>query len=131
MEINLSEKYHVIPNLKRWSVIRNYLCKSKLTESDFKDMKSLRFSDISDYKYGHMKILDFEVNRTYDVVEDWTTLDDDGYMSVFVLKDRWKGENLITEDRILGRIYSSVLISHFEWLPPDVVRDGLIDQILL
>lgn len=131
MEINLSEKSSAIPNLKRWSVIKNYRCKFKFTEFDFMDMRSLRFSDISDYKYGPMKHLDFEVNRIYDVVEDWTTLDDDGYMSVFILKDRWKGEDLITEDRILGRIYSSVLISHFKWLPPDVVRDGLIDQILL
>jgi hypothetical protein len=84
-----------------------------------------RFHDLS----GTPIHLDFEVGRIYDFLMDWFTLNDDGYMWCSVLKKRYCGQTVIQESEIIGRIYTTVLISCFRKLEKDEIRNLKIEEI--
>lgn len=106
--------------------IETHECVRQFTKEVMDECLNQRFHDPS----GRPFYLDFEVGRIYDVLIDWTTLNDDGYLWATVLKDRYCGHRTIHESEILVRIYSTVLISCFRKLGLDEIRNLKILDII-
>jgi hypothetical protein len=122
--INLKEILTSI-GIGRYSLDKDYICIKQFTEEDLKDCRKQRFSDLSGIPYK----FDFEVGRTYDIIEDWRTLNDDGYMWITILKERYQGGNIITDDMILGSVYSMIILSNFRKKELDEIREEKIDEL--
>jgi hypothetical protein len=110
--------------IKRFS-IETHQCVRLFTEDVMDECLRQRFHDLS----GTPIHLDFEVGRIYDFLMDWFTLNDDGYMWCSVLKKRYCGQTVIQESEIIGRIYTTVLISCFRKLEKDEIRNLKIEEI--
>jgi hypothetical protein len=110
--------------IKRFS-IETHQCVRLFTEDVMDECLRQRFHDLS----GTPIHLDFEVGRIYDFLMDWFTLNDDGYMWCSVLKKRYCGQTVIQESEIIGKIYTTVLISCFRKLEKDEIRNLKIEEI--
>jgi|688.fasta_scaffold832138_2 hypothetical protein len=110
--------------IKRFS-IETHQSVRLFTEDVMDECLRQRFHDLS----GTPNHLDFEVGRIYDFLMDWFTLNDDGYMWCSVLKKRYCGQTVIQESEIIGRIYTTVLISCFRKLEKDEIRNLKIEEI--
>lgn len=124
--IDIKEKLSLLTKeIGRYNVL-THLCHSQFTEKDLEECINQRFSDLGGNPYK----FDFEVGKIYDTIWDWRTFDDDGYMWVTILKERLNGRTLITDDMILGRVYSLVIINNFEEITLRELREEKINQIL-
>ena len=122
--IDLEEKIN-FTNIKRYD-ISIHKCLKQFTKEDLDDCKSQRFSDLS----GNPYIFDLEVGRVYDTIWDWKTLNDDGYMWGYILKDKWDGNTIIDDNKILGSAYSLVIINNFIDVTKEEIRNNKIETIL-
>lgn len=121
--IDLNEMLSSI-NVKRFST-SIHKCLKQFTLDDLNECKSQRFSDLS----GNPYLFDLDIDRIYDVVFDWKTFNDDGYMWTYILRDRWDGSNIIDDSKILGEAYSMLIGSNFVNITKEEIRDSKIETI--
>ena len=53
-------------------------------------------------------------------------MDDGGYMTVYILKSRRKGERMV---ECKGRVYSSIIDTHFQKVEDWEIREGVLNEL--
>jgi len=106
----------------RYQMDRNWVCRRLYDDKMLEEVRSLMFSDIDFPPYK----VDLELGKMYDIVWDWRHLDDGGYMTVYILKSRWMGERMV---ECVGRVYSSIIDTHFQKMEDWEIRDGVLNTL--
>jgi hypothetical protein len=119
MIIDLDE---VIMFGNRYKISRSWVCLRLYDDKTLKEVKSLMFSDIDFPPYK----VDLEIGKIYDIIWDWRHFDDGGYMTVYIVEDRWKGERKV---KCKDRVYSSVIETHFQKMEDWETRQKVLENL--
>jgi hypothetical protein len=129
MEESTNRKVVMIINLDevtlfgtRYQMDRNWVCRCLYDDKTLEEVRSLWCSDIDFPPYK----VDLELGKMYDIVWDWRHLDDGGYMTVYIVDDRWMGERMV---ECRDRVYSSIIDTHFQKVEDWEVRDGVLNTL--